>query len=123
MKIRIKGNSIRLRLTRHEVEAFARSGVLAETTTFAPGRALTYMLRSSPGSRTISARYHDDAVVVDVPRIDALAWARGTRVGMSADQPVDGGGEALSILIEKDFQCLHGDGPPDPDAYPHPAEA
>ena len=43
------------------------------------------------------------------------------RVGISGDQPLESG-KRLSILIEKDFQCLHGDEARDPDAYPNPLE-
>ena len=121
MKIRIKGNSIRLRLTRSEVSAFARSGCIVEQTCFGLGRSMTYMLRAARDARAISARYWGDTVTVCVPMSVAQGWGAGDDVALSDEQPV-GDGQWLSILIEKDFQCLHGDAVPDPDAYPHPAE-
>jgi hypothetical protein len=42
-------------------------------------------------------------------------------VGISGEQPLESG-KRLSILIEKDFQCLHGDDARDPDAFPNPLE-
>jgi hypothetical protein len=121
MKIRIKGNSIRLRLARLEVAALARSASIVERTAFDLGQSLTFTLRPSRDSRAISASCRDGAVTVHIPEAKARAWASGDEVGLSAEHPC-GDGETLSILIEKDFQCLHGGAAPDPDAYPHPAE-
>ena len=46
MKLRIRGDSLRLRLTRGEVEALADSGEVRETIHFGPS-ALDYVLRSA----------------------------------------------------------------------------
>jgi hypothetical protein len=55
-----------------------------------------------------------------VPRDTVVRWAGGNEVGMSAEQPA-GEGDTLSILIEKDFECV--DAPasePQDDAFPNP---
>ncbi|MFT6938435.1 MAG: hypothetical protein ACJA1N_002742, partial [Saprospiraceae bacterium] len=48
MKIRIKGNSIRYRLTKTEVEVFSREGYYSEETTF-NGNTLVYALKAIYG--------------------------------------------------------------------------
>ena len=72
------------------------------------------------------AAFHDaDAHDLYVkPQDVSAALTDRTRVWLSAisgDQPLESG-KRLSILIEKDFQCLHGDVARDPDAYPNPLE-
>jgi hypothetical protein len=114
MKLRIKGNSVRLRLLRSEVERFAAEGVIADETLFG-GSKFRYSLRSSAETDRIEATFVDGEISIILPREHALEWANGEAVGTEAEQ-----GE-LSILIEKDFVCV--DRPDDPDradAYPNP---
>ena len=54
-----------------------------------------------PSTRTVRLR-------IQVPRSGRNDWVTTDRVGISGDQPLESG-KQLSILIEKDFQCLHGD--------------
>ena len=67
------------------------------------------------------ALYANGWLRIQVPGADATDWVTSDRVGISGDQPLESG-KRLSILIEKDFQCLHGDEARDPDAYPNPLE-
>ena len=122
MKLRIKGNSIRIRLLRSEVERFAVAGQISETVEFGPGPAsfFRYTLRMSPEAETTSAEFRGNEIAIVVPEIFARGWAEGTDVGFDAEQPI-GNGDTLSILVEKDFVCI--DRPDDPDradAYPNP---
>lgn len=115
MKLRIKGNSIRLRLLRSEVERFAEEGAVSETTELGSA-TFRYSLRASGESQEIRAVFNDGEIAVIIPESEALAWARGDGVGLEKDH----GG--LSIIVEKDFVCL--DRPDDPDredAYPNPS--
>lgn len=58
MKIRIKGNSIRYRLTKTEVETFCETGSIKETTTF--GNALfTYKLMAKKGVDVLEASFKE----------------------------------------------------------------
>jgi hypothetical protein len=43
----------------------------------------------------------------------AAEWGRSNEVGIR-------GGQGIAIAVEKDFQCLHGPGAADPDAFPNP---
>ena len=121
MKLRIKGASIRLRLTRGEVSDFAGSGLVKSATPFGPRQPFTYTLMASDQADTLTASFDGEGLSVVVPAAAARRWAMTDEVGIEGEQPA--GSEVLHILIEKDFQCLHrDDARRDPDAYPHPMQ-
>jgi len=122
MKLRIRGNTIRLRLKRGEVDRIAAGTSVAEETRF-PDSILAYSLEVS-GNSDISARFDDGSLVVSLPKSKLMAWARSDEVSLIADQKLPGSG-SLSLLIEKDFKCLepghHRDCDDDEDTFPHPS--
>lgn len=105
MKIRIKDNSIRLRLTRGEVDAMRENGVVTSNTGFPGGRQFSYSLESSPASVNPGAFYSDNEIRVRLPETVVLAWVTTEQVSIEGKQVLDDG-ETLSILVEKDFACL-----------------
>jgi uncharacterized protein DUF7009 len=121
MKLRVKPNSVRLRLNRTEVTKFANTGEIIETIRF-PGLAvLRYGLRVFSGPSPDAVRLENGELMMTIPAVDARAWAsRDEEIGLYYDQKLNGGG-SLRIMIEKDFQCI--DGPPeeiDPAGYANP---
>src|SRR5688500_7294751 len=119
MKLRIKGNSIRLRLLRSEVELFAVDGHVSDETHFG-GNALRYSLLISNDPESIAAKFDGNEITVSIPEKIAREWAVGDAVTLENVQTV-GDSEPLAILIEKDFACL--DRPDDPDrddTFPNP---
>lgn len=119
MKLRIKGNSIRLRLLRSEVESFAADGRISDAIHFG-GTELRYSLQASSETDSIKAQFGDNEIAVLIPKVTAQDWAAGDSVGLETEQQVDQG-QILTILIEKDFACV--DRPDDPDrgdAFPNP---
>jgi hypothetical protein len=119
MKLRIHGDSLRLRLTRSEVERFRTSGVCAASVRFDSNSKLTYTLETSPQLTVMEARYFQDCIRVLLPLDLAQEWAGSDRISLFLNR--EGG---PSLLIEKDFQCLHPEerNPvEDADAYPNPA--
>jgi hypothetical protein len=120
MKLRIKGNSIRLRLGRSEVAQMITSGFVEESTTFDPAgrQRLTYRLVSTPDVAAVSATFESATLIVRVPTEQTIAWASTDRIGIEASQPASDG-LSLRILIEKDLECI--DAPAEEsqaDAYP-----
>jgi len=115
MKLRIQGNSLRLRLTRKEVAQLHDSGRVESCIEFAPGQALAYAVEGSPQAVFITARFDGRAIRVTVPAPLMTQWAEGDRVSIEGPSQA-----SVQLLIEKDFQCLHKPGQPDPDAYPNP---
>ena len=57
MKLRIKGPSLRLRLTQGEIRALAEHGTVEEEVPFGPGVRLVYRLKKDAAAREISASY------------------------------------------------------------------
>jgi len=121
MKLLISGNSLRLRLNQSEVAQFSKTGFVEDSIQFTPGASFAYSLESMSSVRAPQALYANGFLRVQVPRAESTNWACSDRVGISGDQPLESG-QRLSILIEKDFQCLHGDEARDPDAHPNPLE-
>jgi hypothetical protein len=121
MKLRIHGNSLRLRLNQSEVAQFSKTGFVEDSIQFSPGASFAYVLESLSSLSAPQALYANGSLRIQVPRADATDWACSDRVGISVDQALESN-QRLSILIEKDFQCLHSDEARDPDAYPNPLE-
>ena len=118
MKLRIKGNSIRLRLLKSEVERFAAEARVTDETAFG-ANSLRYSLQMSADAGKIYAEFQDNEIRVVIPTSQARDWTTNSEVGFEVEQPV--GNDILAILIEKDFACL--DRPDDPDrddAFPNP---
>ena len=115
MKLRIQGNSLRLRLTRKEVAQLHDCGRVESSIEFAPGRTLVYALEGSSHAPSVTASFDGHAIIVAVPTPLLTEWAEGDRV--SIEGPPEAG---VQLLIEKDFQCLHKPGHQDPEAYPNP---
>lgn len=120
MKLRIRGNSIRLRLTKGEVEQLAETGKVVDAVAFGPtSPGLRYELRTMADSET-RARFEDNCLSVSIPTNEAQNWIRSEQIGIEAVQPIDGN-IFLPILVEKDFVCLkERDGEDDTDAFPNP---
>lgn len=119
MKLRIRGNSVRLRLSRGEVQAVAEARAVEEHTHFAPGAVLTY--RFALGSGAPSARFDGRVLEVTWPHDVGVAWALGTEITLEALLPLAGHEDGLRVLVEKDFACLQPrPGEDESDAFPHP---
>ena len=102
MKLRIRDNSVGLRLTQDEVEILRKQGVVSARTGFPGGRELRYELESSPASVAPAAFFSDNVLTVRVPETAVLAWATTEQVTIEGEQVlVDG--EKLTIAVDKDF--------------------
>ena len=103
MKLRIKGDSIRLRLTRSEVAALADGGRISDQTRFPAGAALGYCVVAEAAVPFVAAGFDGGVVTIRIPLESARAWAGSEEVTIRAELPVDGG--TLVLLVEKDFPC------------------
>jgi len=104
MKIRIKGNSIRFRLTRPEVDKFAEKGYLEETTEFG-NNSFVYALQSMDGIPCLKADFNDNKITMFVPANISAAWAKNETVGYENNMDI-GDDKHLYLLLEKDFKCI-----------------
>ncbi|SRR5712691_9884161 len=125
MKLRIKGNSIRLRLGRSEVLRLAIDEKVEESTAFGPSEAqrFDYALCASGEGSGVSASFADRRMVIRIPRSMIQQWVTTDQVGIHAIQRTGEDGGELRILIEKDFECIEASpGESQEDAFPHPLE-
>lgn len=123
MKLRIRGNSVRVRLGESEVARLASEGRVEETTPFAaaPGQQLTYVVSASTSARQISAAIRGQTISIEIPEVLCRTWAASNQVSLHAEQPIENG-SPLAILVEKDFKCLEPRHDEDEsDAFPNPA--
>lgn len=120
MKLRIRDNSVRLRLTRGEVETLRSEGLVKARTGFPGGREFQYIVESSPACVNPGAFLSECVITVRLPEATVLKWANSEQTSIQGEQPLDD--EPLSILVEKDFACLAPrEGEDESDMFPHPA--
>jgi hypothetical protein len=118
MKIRIKGNSIRIRLTKTEVDKFGAEAHLEESTEFG-NNSLRYAISVSPDNTELSASFEGNTITMWVPSAMQKEWVSGETVGYSNKMPI-GNGKELFLLLEKDFVCLDNTFEDQSDNYPNP---
>jgi len=120
LKLRIQDNSVRLRLTRSEVDRLSRDGSVSAAISFPGGSSLEYSVESSSMTGQPRADFSADRIVVQIPAPVVQKWAATEEVSIAGVQPLDKNGELL-ILVEKDFACLAPRaGEDETDMFPHP---
>lgn len=112
MKIRIKGNSLRYRLTKSDVIRFAREGYIEETTDFGD-QVLVYALQRTDAT-DLAAHFNNNKITMLMPGTIADEWCTTGIVGFDNNTPT------LYLLIEKDFVCLDNVSEDQSDNYPNP---
>ncbi len=119
MKLRIKGDSLRLRLTQAEVRELAEQGAVSDRVHFAPGAELTYRIRLDADVNTLTAGYVDDTIEVRVPDAVAREWCGTDLVTLEYSKQTSRG--HLRLMVEKDFSCpVPRAGEDESDHFPHP---
>ncbi|MEJ2903568.1 DUF7009 family protein [Pedobacter panaciterrae] len=112
MKIRIKGNSLRYRLTKSDVAKLGSEGFLEERSEFV-GKTLVYAIETIDGDG-LSADYIGDRIVLSIPKTMVDELNNTDRVGF------DDRKGPVSLLIEKDFTCLDNVEEDQSDNFPNP---
>jgi hypothetical protein len=108
MKLRLYGDSIRLRLSPADVEMLRRNGEVLEVSHFGGSSCIEYGLKTNDDLKLVRASFENGKLLVELPRAHAEHWTETDEVGISHRQELAGGGW-LKILIEKDFECLHSE--------------
>ena len=75
MKLRVKGNAVRLRLTRPEVARLHDAGLVEESAEFGPDQVLVYRVRAAGDSGPVRAEFRAGTVEVTIPCDSVRAWA------------------------------------------------
>jgi hypothetical protein len=113
MKLRLRGNSLRLRLSQGEVESLVKAGLLEETLDLVPN-PLIYMVHSSRECKDIQVSFMNGWLTIAVPESALKNWAGSAAIGMEATH------RGVAVLIEKDFACEHRNPPENEDTFERP---
>jgi hypothetical protein len=121
MKLRIKGNSLRLRVSRSEVARLLAGSCLAETIQFTPEASawFSYSLQKTTSVSRPTVQYAGSKVTILIPVDQANAWGASDQVGITENISLGVLG-ALALLIEKDFACLDRSEEENQDTFPNP---
>lgn len=118
MKIRIKGNSVRLRLSQSDVSRLKQSGKIQEETMFADSRFI-YKLIQSDDHDTVSASFENGTITVFLPALICSDFVNTQQVGCGGEMRINEASK-LTILVEKDFKCLDNTLEDQSDNFPNP---
>lgn len=115
MKIRIKDDSIRLRLSSEAVHTLAENGCVESECRF-PTQTLTYGVMVEDGLNAPYARFEANGIHLIIPKDFATAWLNNDEVGLYHTTE-----QGFSLVVEKDFQCLKPrEGESEDNLYPNP---
>ena len=117
MKIRIKGDSIRFRLTKTEVEELCNKGRIEEVTHF-KSNTFTYAVQQSQ-AEGLSASMKANTITLYINEAQLQGWDTDNTVGFENVEKLDSN-TGLSLLLEKDFVCLDQRLEDQSDNYPNP---
>lgn len=112
MKIRIKGNSLRYRLTKSDMYRLSQDGYLEDKTNFGK-RELIYVIQKTSKTE-LSAFFNDNVICLQIPGTMIVELASTDCVGFEGNE-----GD-LYLLVEKDFTCLDNVQEDQSDNYPNP---
>lgn len=121
MKLRINGNSVRLRVSRSELVRFLTEGRVENTIHFGPEpkAKLVYALESVPGAVVPTVRYCIPELTVALTVDAATGWGESDQVGIYEKLDIGTVGP-LDVIIEKDFACLDGSDEDNSDTFSNP---
>ncbi len=112
MKVRIKSNSIRYRLTKSDVAQLSAVGYLEDKVNFG-NQSLLYALKLTDGG-SLSATFVNNTITLNMPENMVHEWENTDKVGF---EHTTGN---LHLLVEKDFTCLDNVDEDQSDNYPNP---
>ena len=121
MKLRIKGNSLRIRLTKTEVSTISTKGYLEEETNFGNNKLL-YVLQRVDEGKELSAAFESNKITMFVPSSLTKDWPMNNIISFDAHMTV-GENKSLYLLLEKDFVCLDHTTEDQSDNYENPNKA
>ncbi len=117
MKIRIRDNSIRIRLSQREVSKLGKGGMIANELEFPGESTLGFQLLVD---EHFKASYEDDTIKISIPKTTLGDWVKSDDLTISHDLKTSEN-QSMWILVEKDLQCkTERPREDDSDAFPNP---
>ncbi|MBT0606723.1 DUF7009 family protein [Aequorivita echinoideorum] len=105
MKIRIRDNSVRLRLTKTDIRNLRDNHLVSSKTEFSQVEIFEYELRSDTAYTEISAKFKEGKITIQIPLRDAEILTETEEITIRGTQN-NGMDSQLSLLIEKDLECI-----------------
>lgn len=122
MKLRIRANTIRLRLGREDLRRLVEEGRVGDVLQFGPGEEmmLSYGVEAASDISGFDCRYRPGEITVRMA--DELCRRLSDSDDVGFEEEIDiGEGMTLSLSVEKDFACLKPRDPSeDEGTFPHP---
>jgi hypothetical protein len=118
MKVRIKGNAVRLRLSKTDVVKITTVGYLEERTLFGANTFIYALQRVETGDE-LTADFDGGKMTMFVPESLITDWGMNDVITFESFMEVSES-QKLHLLLEKDFQCLDNTGEDQFDNYTNP---
>jgi hypothetical protein len=115
MKIRIKDDSIRLRLTQTEVNDLVQSNKVNSQCQISFNSNFCYEITTGKKWLVTTAA---NTMQIEIPKTLISDWDINKTVGF--ETLIDNGSKGLKVLIEKDFKCLTPRNENEEDHYENP---
>ena len=121
MKVRLLGNTIRLRVKMFETDAILEKGMIEEVLEFGPSDENKLRFQVVKGEDGFAIEQKGMTISIMVPKGLIEKWATTDLVGME-ETITTPHGSLIKVLIEKDFACLDGERDDEEGSYPNPLE-
>ncbi|TLP74496.1 DUF7009 family protein [Maribacter sp. ACAM166] len=118
MKIRIKGDSIRFRLTQTEVKILSENGKIYDSTNFGNVQ-FSYSVILNANIDNLEASFNNNHIVLKMPKSLGDSWFENDIITFDHTFKTKQG-NVLYLLLEKDFTCLDNTIEDQSDNYPNP---
>ena len=99
MKLRIKGDSIRIRLSQNEVTELVKEGEVWSTCHVAKNHLIYGLIKTKEDD--MNASFENNKMIIHIPEEHLKEWDVNEIVGFDHTNE-----DGLYLLVEKDFQCL-----------------
>jgi len=104
MKLRMKANTVRFRLTKPEVKLIGEKGYIEEKTDFVP-MPFFYAVKADNSISELRADFKNNGITLFIPEAWAKVWDSSEQVGLEGWMKTKDD-RSIYLLIEKDFKCL-----------------
>lgn len=106
MKLRCAENSVRLRVSRSDLDRLDLEGRVQDRVGLPDGGSLVFALYLTEEAVDYQVHWRENTLSVGLPAAAGRSWIATDEVGLEERLPLPDGG-ALHLLVEKDFPCKH----------------
>ena len=105
MKLRTTHNSIRIRVRKSELDRLQKEGIVEESIAFPGAVIFKFAIAVEDIEKDLFATLKDNYLKLIIAKATAKQWIITNKVGIETSIKLPKG-EALHLLVEKDFPCL-----------------